>query len=111
MDLGSGSGRDCYVAAQLVGENGKVIGIDMTDEQLAVARKYVDTFCNDTLEYKTKNLEFIKGYIELLPEYLEPESIDMIISNCVVNLSPRKDQVKWFVVLIWTRVGRFHFDI
>ena len=45
LDLGSGSGRDCYVAAQLVGEKGKVIGIDMTDEQLAVSRKYAESFC------------------------------------------------------------------
>ena len=94
LDLGSGSGRDCYVASQLVGERGKVIGIDMTDEQLAVAKKHSDSFCTETLGYKQSNLKFIKGFIEMLPEYLEPESVDMIISNCVVNLSPRKDKVE-----------------
>ena len=96
LDLGSGSGQDCYIAAQLVGENGKVIGIDMTDEQLAVSKKYINEFCCDTLGYKQPNLEFIKGYIEMLPQYLKPGSIDIIISNCVVNLSPRKDKVCTF---------------
>jgi len=110
LDLGSGSGRDCYVAAQLVGEKGKVIGIDMTDEQLAVSRKYVDSFCAETMEYKESNMEFIKGFIELLPEYLEPESVDMIISNCVVNLSPRKDQVLSGAYTVLKEGGEFYFS-
>jgi len=110
LDLGSGSGRDCYVAAQLVGEEGRVIGIDMTDEQLAVSRKYVDSFCTDTMKYKQPNMEFIKGFIELLPEYLEPESVDMIISNCVVNLSPRKDQVLSGAYTVLKEGGEFYFS-
>ena len=101
LDLGSGSGRDCYIAAQLVGEEGKVIGIDMTDEQLVVSRKYSDSFCKETLGYKRANLQFIKGYIEMLPQYIEPESIDIIISNCVVNLSPRKDKVLCCMPSYW----------
>jgi len=63
LDLGSGSGRDSYVAAQLVGPTGKVIGIDMTDEQLALARKHADTFCA-SLGYKSTNMTFVKGFIE-----------------------------------------------
>jgi len=110
LDLGSGSGQDCYVAAQLVGENGKVIGIDMTDEQLDVSKKYVNEFCIKTLGYKQANLEFIKGYIEMLPQYLEPESIDIIISNCVVNLSPRKDKVLSGAYEILKEGGEFYFS-
>jgi ubiquinone/menaquinone biosynthesis C-methylase UbiE len=93
LDLGSGSGRDCYVAAQMVGPNGKVIGVDMTDEQLAVSRKYTESFCK-SLGYAAPNMEFIQGYIEqLLKAGIQKGSVDLIISNCVINLSPRKDLV------------------
>ena len=61
LDLGSGSGRDCYVAASLVGSNGHVIGIDMTEEQLKVAKDNINEFCIDTLGYKKPNLEFRAG--------------------------------------------------
>ena len=93
LDLGSGSGRDCYIASDLVGENGSVIGLDMTDEQLSVARNNVDTFTK-TLGYAKPNLKFLKGYIEKIIESgVEKASVDMIISNCVVNLSPDKPSV------------------
>eukprot|EP01084_Bolivina_argentea_P072299 131281_1 len=110
LDLGSGSGRDCYVASQLVGEGGKVIGIDMTDEQLQVSRKYADEFCTKTLKYKQSNLQFIKGYIEMLPTYLDKESVDIVISNCVVNLSPRKDKVLSGVYSVLKEGGEFYFS-
>eukprot|EP01083_Nonionella_stella_P077682 212250_1 len=110
LDLGSGSGRDCYIASQLVGEEGKVIGVDMTDEQLDVSRKYSDSFCTRQLGYKQSNLEFIKGYIETLPHYLEPQSIDIIISNCVVNLSPRKDKVLSGAYTVLKEGGEFYFS-
>jgi len=67
LDLGSGSGRDCYAAAALVGESGRVTGVDMTAEQLVTARKYNESFCKD-LGHKTCNLEFIEGYIEKLAD-------------------------------------------
>ena len=92
LDLGSGSGQDCYIASQFVGENGNVIGIDMTDEQLNTARTYIDTFCKDTMKYSRNNMEFKKGYIEFIREYVDDNSIDLCMSNCVINLSPRKDQ-------------------
>jgi len=60
LDLGSGSGRDCYVAAALVGESGFVTGVDMTDEQLAVSQKYVEEFCQTTLGYAQPNMKFVK---------------------------------------------------
>eukprot|EP01061_Rhynchopus_euleeides_P011160 TRINITY_DN20726_c0_g2_i1.p1 TRINITY_DN20726_c0_g2~~TRINITY_DN20726_c0_g2_i1.p1 ORF type:complete len:398 (+),score=201.56 TRINITY_DN20726_c0_g2_i1:75-1196(+) len=93
LDLGSGSGRDCYLAADLVGEKGRVIGLDMTQEQIDVARRNVDEFTK-TLGYKQPNLKFEHGYIEkILESGVDKESIDIIISNCVVNLSPDKPAV------------------
>ncbi|KAJ2659248.1 hypothetical protein IWW48_003585 [Coemansia sp. RSA 1200] len=92
LDLGSGSGRDCYVAAALAGPTGSVTGIDMTDEQLEVARDNVAVFAK-TLGYRP-NLRFVTGYIEdLQAAGVEPGSVDLCISNCVVNLSPDKPAV------------------
>eukprot|EP00755_Sulcionema_specki_P005030 Sspe_Gene.4731::Locus_1557_Transcript_4_5_Confidence_0.222_Length_1590::g.4731::m.4731/K07755/AS3MT; arsenite methyltransferase len=67
LDLGSGSGRDCYVCSRLVGEKGSVTGIDMTDEQLDVARAHIDEYTKK-LGYAKPNLRFVKGYIEKLKE-------------------------------------------
>ncbi|XP_061736931.1 arsenite methyltransferase-like [Nerophis ophidion] len=93
LDLGSGSGRDCYMLSQLVGETGHVTGIDMTEDQLEVARKHVD-FHMKEFGYKKPNVTFVLGYIEALTKAgLEKNSFDIIISNCVVNLSPDKKQV------------------
>ncbi|XP_071360989.1 arsenite methyltransferase [Trachinotus anak] len=93
LDLGSGSGRDCYMLSQLVGEKGHVTGIDMTEGQLKVARTYVDYHMQE-FGYKKPNVSFVQGYIEALTEAgLEKNSFDIIISNCVVNLSPDKKQV------------------
>ena len=93
LDLGSGSGRDCYALAALVGEQGYVVGVDMTDDQLAVANRHIDEY-TQTLGYAQPNLEFRKGYIEKLDELgLEDNSFDIIISNCVINLSPDKAAV------------------
>ncbi|KAG7223836.1 hypothetical protein INR49_026519 [Caranx melampygus] len=79
--------------SQLVGEKGHVTGIDMTDGQLEVARKYVDHHTQE-FGYKKANVNFVQGYIEALTEAgLEKNSFDIIISNCVVNLSPDKKRV------------------
>jgi arsenite methyltransferase len=110
VDLGSGSGRDCYVAASLVGESGNVIGIDMTEEQLTVAREHVDSYCKE-LGYKKSNLEFKQGYIEFLEETgIAPASVDLVISNCVVNLSPDKALVIDGVSKILKEGGEFYFS-
>ncbi len=91
LDLGSGSGRDCYVLSQLVGESGSVVGVDMTEEQLKIARQYQD-FHAKAFGYAQSNVEFKQGYIERLDELdLEDNSFDIIISNCVINLSPDKE--------------------
>jgi len=93
LDLGSGSGRDCFIAAQLVGEHGEVVGVDMTDQQLAVANKYIP-YHADKFGYKKSNTSFIKGNIEKLDELnLAPNSFDIIISNCVINLANDKLKV------------------
>lgn len=93
LDLGSGSGRDCYIASQLVGQDGEVIGVDMTDEQLDVANRHID-YHIDTFGYDRSNIKFIKGNIESLDTLgLEEGSFDLIISNCVINLATDKDKV------------------
>ncbi|WP_448217916.1 methyltransferase domain-containing protein [Endozoicomonas sp. 2B-B] len=93
LDLGSGSGRDCYALAQMVGEEGYVVGVDMTDEQLAIANRHVE-YHREKFGYAKANTEFHKGYIEKLDQLnLEENSFDMIISNCVINLSPDKEAV------------------
>ncbi|WP_018305862.1 methyltransferase domain-containing protein [Desulfitobacterium hafniense] len=93
LDLGCGSGRDVYVAAQLVGEHGQVIGVDMTQEQLDVARKYEDEQ-RQRFGYAKSNVKFLSGYIEdLRAAGISDSSVDIVISNCVVNLSPDKEKV------------------
>ena len=93
VDLGCGAGRDCYLLAQLVGERGQVVGVDMTEEQLAVARRYQDEHARRS-GYRESNVRFLQGYLERLDELdLEPGSFDLIVSNCVINLSPDKRTV------------------
>jgi len=84
LDLGSGAGFDCFLAAQKVGNLGKVIGVDMTPEMLEKAQA-------NALKYGYSNVEFRFGDIEALP--VEDRSVDAIISNCVINLAPDKEKV------------------
>jgi arsenite methyltransferase len=84
LDLGSGGGADVLISARRVGPSGKAIGLDMTDEMLELAR-------NNAREAGISNAEFVKGYIEELP--LPDASVDVIISNCVINLSADKQRV------------------
>ncbi|MBI5805785.1 arsenite methyltransferase [candidate division TA06 bacterium] len=83
LDLGSGGGIDCFLAAKQVGENGKVIGVDMTPEMIDLARENAG-------KVNATNVEFRLGEIEHLP--VADQSVDVIISNCVINLSPDKHQ-------------------
>jgi len=93
LDLGSGSGRDCYALAQLVGEQGSVVGVDMTDEQLEVANRHIE-YHREKFGFSQANTSFKKGYIEKLDQLgLENNSFDIIVSNCVINLSPDKEAV------------------
>jgi arsenite methyltransferase len=84
LDLGSGGGIDVLLSARRVGRTGKAYGLDMTDEMLALARE-------NQRKAGLDNVEFLKGEIERIP--LPDESVDVIISNCVINLSADKDQV------------------
>ncbi len=84
LDLGSGGGIDCFLAAKQVGESGRVIGVDMTPEMLVKANRNRE-------KVGAANVEFRQGFIEDLP--VEDDSIDVIISNCVINLSPDKPAV------------------
>jgi len=93
LDLGSGAGRDVYMLSKLVGEKGRVVGIDMTDEQLECANRYHE-YHREKYGYKEANTRFVKGYIEKLTEAgCEENYFDIIVSNCVVNLSPDKRAV------------------
>ncbi len=84
LDLGSGAGLDCLLAAQKVGPEGRVIGVDMTPEMIERAR-------SNAKRVKATNVEFRQGYLEELP--IDPNTVDVIISNCVINLSPDKEKV------------------
>lgn len=108
LDLGCGSGRDVYALAQLVGPTGAVVGVDMTDEQLAVARAHQ---AHHAQVFGFDNARFLHGYIERLDELgLEPGSFDVIVSNCVVNLSPDKDAVLAGVQRLLKPGGEFYFS-
>ncbi|MDO4487270.1 MAG: methyltransferase domain-containing protein [Bacillota bacterium] len=90
LDLGCGSGRDVYVVSKLVGENGHVIGIDMTQEQLDIAKRYEESQ-KERFGYEKSNVDFRQGYIEdLASAGIADASVDIVISNCVINLSPYK---------------------
>lgn len=84
VDLGSGAGIDCFLASRRVGPSGKVIGVDMTEAMLDKAQAFA-------LRHDYANIEFRKGLIEELP--VDDNSVDLVISNCVINLSPHKSRV------------------
>lgn len=93
LDLGSGSGQDAYLLAQLVGEQGSVTGIDATAAQLAVANQHKE-WHRDRFGYAQSNVDFLQGDIEKLDQLgLEPNSFDIIVSNCVINLVADKAAV------------------
>lgn len=110
LDLGSGSGRDCFALSKLVGPKGHVTGIDMTDEQIAVSRKYID-YHTEKFGYKEPNTDFVQGYIEKLREAgLKENYYDIIISNCVINLSPDKRAVLKEAYSVMKEGGEFYFS-
>ena len=110
LDLGCGTGRDVYLLSQLVGETGQVIGVDMTEEQLSVARKHED-WHRQQFGYARSNVSFRAGYIEdLRTADIQTGSIDLIISNCVVNLSPRKDLVFAEMRRVLKKGGELYFS-
>jgi len=83
LDLGSGAGNDCFIAREIVGDDGKVVGLDFTDEMINKANKNLQSS-------SYKNMEFVKGDIENIP--LKENSFNVVISNCVLNLVPDKEK-------------------
>jgi SAM-dependent methyltransferase len=98
LDLGSGAGADVLISARRVGDTGKAIGLDMTDEMLEVARA-------NAAEAGVANVEFVKGYIEDIP--LDDASVDVVISNCVINLAADKRKVLREAARVLRPGGRF----
>lgn len=98
LDLGSGAGGDVLISARRVGPTGKAIGLDMTDEMLELAAA-------NAAEAGLENVEFVKGHIEQIP--LPDSSVDVVISNCVINLAGDKDQVLREAARVLRPGGRF----
>jgi arsenite methyltransferase len=98
LDLGSGAGADVLISARRVGPTGKAIGLDMTDEMLQLARA-------NAAEAGVENVEFVKGYLEELP--IADQSVDVVISNCVINLSGDKSKVLAEAARVLRPGGRF----
>lgn len=98
LDLGSGAGNDCFVARAIVGESGKVIGVDFAEKMLAKARE-------NTEKLGYKNVEFIKGDIDHLP--IKDSSIDVVVSNCVLNLVPDKEKAFSEIHRVLKKGGHF----
>ena len=110
LDLGCGTGRDVYLASKLVGESGHVIGVDMTTEQIEIAQKYQNEQ-SERFGFKTANTDFRQGYIEDLKSLgIEDNTIDVVIYNCVINLSPAKEQVFKEIYRVLKPGGELYFS-
>lgn len=110
LDLGCGSGRDVYLASFLVGQDGFVVGVDMTDQQINVAIKYKDIQMK-AFGFKRSNVDFKRGCIENLKSLdIADNSIDVVISNCVINLSPDKEKVFTEIFRVLKPGGELYFS-
>ena len=110
LDLGCGTGLDVYILSQMVGSQGSVTGLDMTEEQLLVARKY-EAWHTEKFGFSQSNVKFIEGYIELLGDYeIERNSLDVVVSNCVINLCFDKKKVFQEVYQCLRPGGEFYFS-
>jgi len=110
LDLGCGTGRDVYIASKLVDESGQVIGVDMTAEQIQIAMKYQEEQ-RQRFGYDRSNVTLKQGYIEDLKSLgIEDNSVDVVISNCVINLSPYKEQVFREIYRVLKPGGELYFS-
>ncbi len=108
LDLGCGTGRDCYLLSKLVGSSGRVIGVDMTSEQLEVAVRHRDWHAE---RFGFANVEFLHGHIENLHTVgIADNSIDVVVSNCVINLSPEKPKVLAEIFRVLKPGGELYFS-
>jgi SAM-dependent methyltransferase len=109
LDLGCGSGRDVYAVSALVGPRGRVIGVDMTGEQIMMAQKHLE-FQTKKFGLSRPNMQFKQGYIENLQELgIADNSVDVVISNCVINLSPDKRAVFAEILRVLKPGGELYF--
>jgi SAM-dependent methyltransferase len=110
LDLGCGAGRDTFLLSKLVGESGQVIGIDMTPEQLAVAERHLDHH-RRAFGYARGNVRLVSGYIEDLAGVgIASASVDLVVSNCVINLSPDKRRVFAEIFRVLKSGGELYFS-
>jgi SAM-dependent methyltransferase len=110
LDLGCGSGRDTFILSKLVGERGQAIGIDMTPEQLSVAERHLDHH-RQAFGYARGNVRLVSGYIEdLAGAGIAAESVDLVVSNCVINLSPDKRRVFSEIFRVLKPGGELYFS-
>lgn len=108
LDLGCGTGRDSYVVSKLVGEKGLVYGIDFTEAQIETARKYVEEQAK-RFGYSRSNAEFIFDNMENVGSYFAEDSLDLVISNCVLNLLPEKREIFSEIFRILKPGGELYF--
>jgi len=109
LDVGCGTGRDCYLMSKLVGEAGFVYGIDMTEEQLAVAQKYIAEQTT-RYSYKKPNVRFILDDMEHIQDHFVPEAVDLVTSNCVLNLAEKKEIIIQQIYDVLRFGGEFYFS-
>lgn len=110
LDLGCGTGRDAFLLSKLVGEQGQVVGVDMTPEQLEVARRH-QAWHAERFGHARPNTRFVEGYIEDLAACgIEDESVDLVVSNCVLNLSPDKHRVFSEIFRVLKPGGELYFS-
>ncbi len=110
LDMGCGTGRDVYVCSSMVGETGHVIGVDMTPEQLEVARRHQESQAQ-RFGFNHSNVTFHQGFMEDLGALgIEDSSVDVVISNCVINLSPHKEKVFSEIFRVLKPGGELYFS-
>ncbi|XP_060928868.1 arsenite methyltransferase isoform X1 [Limanda limanda] len=110
LDLGSGSGRDCFAFSKLVGPSGHVTGIDMTEELITAARQYIE-YHQKKFDYKESNVTFVQGYMEKLGEAgIKSDSMDIVLSNCVICLCPDERAVLQQTYDVLKEGGELYFS-
>jgi len=109
LDVGCGTGRDCYIMSKLVGEDGFVYGLDMTENQLAVAQRYIEEQTRQ-FAFTKPNVQFILDDMESIEKHFARESLDLVTSNCVVNLAEDKEVILQQVYNVLQSGGEFYFS-